>query len=538
MGLGSAGLWGCKWGHPADRQVQQAGDTWNWDDWEFYYPGMYDAADAKVLSDFKAELDKVNNRGNIKIMDLVSGKHKDGPGGGGGAPGAGKVTYESMIKMAKQCGLGDDPFFTNKEYARKGRFGALTAVPLHCSLEIMPAMPKSKGIGDYMVVNDLCHTMNYYKPFYEGDTLTVVTDGQYFEDITPATGSHYRTFVMKGWGRVFNQKGELVAEGASMTNESYRRHKDPAKRNKSGAHAWESPDWWLRKAHQYTDADYETLKGYWKKETSRGSTPLYWDDVTIGNEPTPTVTGPIVVKGSMADQLTQDVLDTKKNILDPNIFSKMTKNAQGIYVLPESMQSKTDTVPVGSPPPGDDPNADRPPATKASGASGQQGSGTDRVQRGVNDFETDTNVKIQDSDGRPVFWNVMVHRWVGGMLYDWMGDQGWLQRIGRDMMDAPPATKYVNYKDPNGKTYIPSIPQKSFPVLFDKYPYLDKVPYMKGKRANWHGLGGDTAISRAYVFDKYEKNKEYFVDLIWWIETLDKDLILEGFATVKLPKRG
>jgi len=44
----------------------------------------------------------------------------------------------------------------------------------------------------------------------------------------------------------------------------------------------------------------------------------------------------------------------------------------------------------------------------------------------------------------------------------------------------------------------------------------------------------DAAISKAYVFDKYSKNGEYFVDLIWWIETLDKDLILEGFATVKL----
>jgi hypothetical protein len=38
---------------------------------------------------------------------------------------------------------------------------------------------------------------------------------------------------------------------------------------------------------------------------------------------------------------------------------------------------------------------------------------------------------------------------------------------------------------------------------------------MKGKRANWHGLSGDTAISRAYVFDKYVKSNEHFVDLIW-----------------------
>ncbi len=565
VSLGGAGLFGKTWALGADHEVQQAGDTWDWSAWEFYYPGKYDAADAKLLADFKAELDKINNRGEIKISDLVSGKLKNAPGIGGGGPGAGKVTYDSMVKMAKQCCLGDNPFFTDRDYAKKGPFGALTAVPLWCSLEIMPAMPKSKGLADYLVVNDLCHTMNYYKPFYEGDTLTVVTDGQYFEDTTPATGSHYRTFVMKGWGRVFNQKGELVAEGASMTNESYRRHKDAAKRNKSGAHAWESPDWWLRKAHAYTDADYETMKVYWKKETSRGATPLYWDDVKIGDEPIPTLTGPVIVSGEMATDLSQDVLNTKKNILDPSIFSKMTKNQQGIYVLPESMQTKESAggppgggppqggdmsaaggPPGGGPPQGGDmsaaggpPGGGGAPSGGAGAPGAQKGGGIEKVERGVNAFETDINEQIKDTDGRAVFWNVMVHRWVAGMLYDWMGDQGWLQRIGRDMMDAPPGAspKNVNYTDPKGSTYIPSIAQKNFPVLFDKYPYLDKVPYMKGKRANWHGLSGDAAIAKAYVFDKYEKNNEHFADLIWWVETLDKDLILEGYATVKLPKR-
>jgi hypothetical protein len=246
----------------------------------------------------------------------------------------------------------------------------------------------------------------------------------------------------------------------------------------------------------------------------------------------------------MITELSDDVLETRKNILDPGRFSKMTKDKQGIYVLPESMRAKA--AGPGGPPGGAPPDMSTggaPPsgsAPRAGGApAGQTGGGIEKVERGANAFETDINVQIKDTDGRGVFWNVMVHRWVGGMLYDWMGDQGWLQRIGRDMMDVPPGAspKDVNYKDASGPAYIPSIPQKSFPALFDKYPYLDKVPYMKGKRGNWHGLAGDTAISRAYVFDKYEKNNEHFVDLAWWVETLDKDLILEGYATVKLPKK-
>jgi acyl dehydratase len=540
LGLGvSSNEWrsaGSAWA--ADAKVKQAVDTWDWNAWEFYYPGKYNEADAKVLNEFKAELDKINKRGDINIKDLISGKLNGVPGVGGGGPGAGKVSYDSMIKMAKQCGLGDDPLFTDRDYAKKTKYGNLFAVPLFSSLEIMPAMPKSKGIGDYMVVSDLCHTMNYYKPFYEGDTLTVVIDGQYFEDTTPAEGSHYRTFVMKGWGRVFNQKGELVAEGASMTNESYRRHKDPAKRNKGGAHAWESPNWWTRKAYVYTDKDYETMKGYWKNEKSRGTTPLYWDDIKVGDEPTPTLTGPVLASGGgeLMDQLSQSVLDTKKNVTDPKIFAKMVKNEQGIYVLPESMQKNSSpSGPMGGPPGGEMPTGDM--GGDRSGAPGEQrGGGIERVQRGVTDFETETTEQIKSTDGRALFWNVMAHRWIAGMLYNWMGDQGWLQRIGRDMMDLPPgADKAVNYQA--SPTLIPSIPQKIYPALFDKFPYLEKVPYMKGKRANWHGMAGDAAISRAYVFNKYTKNGEYFVDLVWWIETLNKYLILEGFATVKLPKR-
>jgi acyl dehydratase len=565
LGLG-AGLSGKYWyrtesAWAADAEVQKAGDTWDWSAWEFYYPGKYDEADAKVLKEFKAELDLINNRGDINTKDLINGKLSNVPGVGGGGPGAGKVTQDSMIKMAKQCFLGDDPLFTDKEYAKKTKYGNLIAVPLWCSLEIMPAMPKSKGIGDYMVVSDLCHTMNYFKPFYEGDTLTVVTDGQYFEDTTPTEGSYYRTFVMKGWGRVFNQKGELVAEGASMTNESYRRHKDPAKRNKSGAHGWESPNWWSRKVHMYTDQDYNTMKGFWKNEKSRGATPLYWDDVKIGDQPTPLLTGPIVAAGGgeLMTDLSQSIIDTKKNITDPKIFAKMEKNKQGIYVLPESMQEKSSGPMAGGPPgsgmpggdmgggapggagggmPGGDMGGDRSGAPgEGGGAPGEQrGGGIERVERGVNDFETETNQGIKSTDGRQLFWNVMAHRWIAGLLYNWMGDQGWLQRIGRDMMDLPPgADKAVNYQA--SPTLIPSIPQKSYPKLFDKFPYLEKVPSMKGKRANWHGLEGDTVVSRAYVCDKYSKDGEYFVDLIWWMENFDNYLILEGFATVKLPKK-
>jgi hypothetical protein len=122
------------------------------------------------------------------------------------------------------------------------------------------------------------------------------------------------------------------------------------------------------------------------------------------------------------------------------------------------------------------------------------------------------------------------------MIYNWMGDHGWLQRIGWHIMEYPPGpTKTVSYQ--NHPTIIPTIPNKLRPALFDKYPYLEKVPYMRGCTAAWHAMDGDLIISRACVTDKYRQGDDYFVDLVFWCETFDKYLVEEGFITVKLPKK-
>jgi hypothetical protein len=68
--------------------------------------------------------------------------------------------------------------------------------------------------------------------------------------------------------------------------------------------------------------------------------------------------------------------------------------------------------------------------------------------------------------------------------------------------------------------------------------YLDRVPYMKGKYVNTHGLTGDIALVKSYVYDKHVRDGEFFVDLVWWIETIEGDIYAEGGATVRLPSRG
>ena len=49
-------------------------------DYEFYYPGVYNEEDTKLLEEHKAKLDLINNRGDINIEELVNGKLKGTPG--------------------------------------------------------------------------------------------------------------------------------------------------------------------------------------------------------------------------------------------------------------------------------------------------------------------------------------------------------------------------------------------------------------------------------------------------------------------------
>jgi hypothetical protein len=500
IGMGGAGKSGAsKKGSPPATEVEDLKNP-NWEDWEFYYPDKYDAEDTKVLNDLKAKLDQINKKSAINISDLINGKLD-------GNPGIIKkeITAEGLKTVINNYGA-NNPMWSDKEYAKKSKWGAM-AIPFGVAVPMgLPAMTKSEGIGDYMVVTAHNDAVSYYKPVYEGEILYNVIDEQYFDDITPPRGSYYRTFAMRGWGRVFNTKGELVAEGAAILKESFRRHKDPAKRNPSKAHAWESPDWWTtRSSYQYTDQDWEEIKNIWKNEVIRGSDILYWDDVKIGDQPAPRAVGPILPEEQtdMLMSVPKWSVDTKLNVLNPEIFATMKKNKQGIYVLPQYLEKKPASRPF-------------------TGAS--------------TDAPVVSTPEITSRDGRCVILNIIPAFWAGGMIMNWMGDNGWLQRIGWAITEIHPGTsKSIDFtKDP---TVIPPIPMNLRPALFDKYPYMDKVPFMKNRRADCHALEGDLVICKSYVTDKYSKDNQYFVDLTWWCETFDKYIVEEGFATVILPKK-
>jgi acyl dehydratase len=492
LGMGAVGFSGEALAQPAGSSPWKTSD----DEWEFYYPNQYDARDAKALAAFQAKLEKIRNWGKVDIQGVVSGRLTSE-----NTPVVSwnpyennfKVTAENMKQQAAMY-VPNVPLFSDPEFAGKALYGGPIAFPLVLTLEVMPAMPKAEGIGDYMVVSAHNDVINFYRPIREGDTLFTVYDEQHCVDITPEAGSRFRTFTMSGSGKTYNQRGELVAEGANILTESFRRRVDPAKRNPGGAHAWESPDWWSRKPYQYTDADWEYVKGIWRNEKYREGI-LYWDDVMVGEELTPHAYGPMLVEEEtdMLYSIPQWASDIKRDMLDPAAFAKMVKNSQGIWVPKKYVEKRPAAGPL------------------------QAGGGDPEVLP-----------ELSNRDGRGTVQNAVIPKFAAGMLYNWMGEAGWLQRIGWDIMELPPGYPRAD---------IPEIPMALRPALFDKYPYMEKVPRMRGCRAAWHALEGDLIITHAYVADKYSKDGEYFVDLVWWAETLDNYLVEEGFATVKLPKK-
>jgi hypothetical protein len=326
-----------------------------------------------------------------------------------------------------------------------------------------------------------------------------VSNKRWVVDRTAPEGSIYRNVTLATWGSVYNQRGEKVNDCTWRVTESLKNYKPGRKPEKFGfPEMWEAPDWVARPAHVYTDADWDFIKGIWAKENPRGAEPLYWEDVKIGDQPTWTADGPI--EESLAPTAPYGLgsggsRTMRKEIMDPAVFATMSRGEDGVYRLP----NRDDYVPA--------------------------------VPDGVKPFfmvdpdaeETDGAVDTQNihkaGPDRAALINFLGRDLAQRHMNNWMGYHGWLQNIRWGIMpaEAHAALGKVVPKDPGCEDF------------------LAKVPFMAGKQALAHGLTGDLALVKSYVYDKYVRNGKYYVDLAWWIEAIEGDIWLAGGATVKLP---
>jgi hypothetical protein len=148
--------------------------------------------------------------------------------------------------------------------------------------------------------------------------------------------------------------------------------------------------------------------------------------------------------------------------------------------------------------------------------------GMSRGGGGSGDIDTSALHASKENE-RSVLFNFMGRDFAIRHINNWMGDQGWVYNIRWSIM-APSSLEAVGL----------SVPDSPFSER-----YVERVPKLvkAGKVVNAHGLTTDLAIVQSYVEKKYVRDGEFFVDLVWWVESIDGDIWQEGGVTVKLPSR-
>jgi hypothetical protein len=463
------------------------------DDFITLYPGVYTEKEKSLVEKYFADNRALEERGEIDIEALINGTlPKD-------TPGVGPVIQvtEEWVRYNNEKYDPENPILNDAEYAKRLGYKDILAYPTfggHDDTYMVPYPPQAR---DTLLVSDLNHNFTNYRPLYPGDTIYLVINARHVTDLTPHEGSIYRSVAIQSEGSIYNQKGEKVTDVIFRVTESLKIYKEGRAPEKAGfSDMWEAPDWMSRPAHYYTDEDWKFIKDIWSKEKRQGAEPLYWEDVKIGDEPTWTLDGPIMASVSPTPTWgmgTGGSRTIKREIMDPEIFETMIRSEKdGIYLLP----NREGYVP---PVPGMKP----------------------MKKPVMDDAAIDTREIHKETEDRAVLINYMGRDYAIRHINNWMGDHGWLHNIRWSIMDPRAHAAY-------GKI-VPVNPQAE--------RFIDKVPKMKGKHVSTHGLTKDVAIVKSYVYNKYVQDGEFFVDLAWWIESIEGDIWEEGGATVKLPSK-
>jgi len=464
------------------------------------YPGVLTDMEKEAVAAWDAANKAIDERGPVDIQALVSGTLPEG------VPGVGKkieVTREMLLYNAGKYDP-ENPVLTDAAYAKKLGYQDIVAYVTFVANDdiIMPKYPAR----DKLLVSDLNHNITSYKPIYPGDTIYTVITKRYSEDITPPEGSTYRNLCIYSEAALYNQKGEKVQDAIFRVTENLRFLKEGKTAISDGGPmpAWESPNWTKRPVHKYTDADWDRIRKIWAAEKRQGAEPLYWEDVEVGTYTTQTVDGPIMASVTPTEPYGMGIGGSgslKKQIMDPDTFKTMYQDANGIWLTKDAS--------VYIPPvPDQDTKKEEAPAPVD--------------ENTVSDINT-ADIHRNTETKRATLINFMGRDIAIRNIDNWMGDQGWLYNIRWSIM-APSAMKAAD------KT----VPQSPITERF-----VHRIPVLAeaNRVVDGHPLSGDALIVQAYIERKYVMNNEFYVDLVWWDETIDGYIVEEGGATVRLPSK-
>lgn len=460
------------------------------------YPNQLDEIEAPAYARFAAECEAINNRGPIDVQALIAGTIPPD------TPGLGPVIHldEEIVRYFNSKYNPFDPLYNDADYAKNAGFADIPAIMTIAAHDDTFMTPVPHETRDVMLVAGLNHSVTSHRPIYAGDTLYLVVNHRHWKDITPESGSDYRTIAMTFDGEIFNQKGELVNSVVFRVRENLKTYKPECKPAEFAP--WEGPAWGRREDHHYTDEDWKKIMDIWANEKVRGSEPLYYEDVNIGDEPTVTLDGPI-------DDTVEPIpywgcgvggdRTLKAEIMDPEFRATMKRNpVDGIYRLAK----RSDSYP------------EFPKNIKLVDKMLQPHDPRECTSWAENDDPMCT------PPDRAMLINYVSRDFAIRHFTNWMGDAGYLKNISWGIMPNETMRNY-GYDLP---------PQE------DVVDFLEMFPELHGKCLH-HPMERDVLIIKSRVFDKHIVDGEHLVELGWWVEDILGNMMEEGRATVRLPSR-
>lgn len=185
-------------------------------------------------------------------------------------------------------GIGDNnPLWFDRDYAARSPWGRIVAPPcILYAVDNTVVAPKLSGV-QWIYAGT---AWTWYEPIFIDDRFRVEAKLVKQEE---KSGRRFPTWVLQtGEVRFFNQHDRLVAIAMGRCARTPRGDRLVEAKGAEQVKASEP--------HRYTAAEIEEIERQMLAEPRRGEVPLYWEDVTIGDELPPVVRGPLSIVDIMA----------------------------------------------------------------------------------------------------------------------------------------------------------------------------------------------------------------------------------------------
>lgn len=178
-------------------------------------------------------------------------------------------------------GVGDlNPLYRDESYTRKTKYGCLIAPPcfLYSIWWAGTAVDLQHGIHGWYSGSE----WEWFRPIYKDNEITWRTIQPL--DVQLKTGAMAAKTLIIYNGDEFINQGEVIALHKGWAIHAER--SDAIGKKKYAA---------IAKIHEYSTEDIEEIHAAQERESIRGATPRYWEDVNVGEQLTPVVFGPLTV---------------------------------------------------------------------------------------------------------------------------------------------------------------------------------------------------------------------------------------------------